>query len=369
MAQEQISVVDADGHLVESIPELAEFMDPDMRKVALNPSRNRQGVFPSLDGLHYPRRQSAPGGPEGETEPRVNASDHRMGSGEDWFAFLEKAGVEQAVMFTSEGLSVGFIQLSEYAERLCQAYNNYVYNRYKMVSDRLHPVALIPMQDIDMAVRELRRAVLDLGLPGAMLPSTGLPLHLGHQYYWPLYEEAARLGCALGVHGGSNRGIGIDTFTDFTASHILHHPVPLMYAMTSLVCHGVLDVYPDLHVAFLEGGCAWLVCLLDRMDRDAEFFAGKAKRRLQDYLQSGQIMIGCEGDDESLAYLAKRVGIEAFAYSSDYPHEVDLPAAKRMIDRTIERSDLSRDEKVAVLRDNALRFFRLTAKAPVSARA
>jgi hypothetical protein len=36
----------------------------------------------------------------------------------------------------------------------------------------------------------------------------------------------------------------------------------------------------------------------------------------------------------------KQVGAEAFAYASDYPHEVDLVAAKQMIHETIERADL-----------------------------
>ena len=68
------------------------------------------------------------------------------------------------------------------------------------------------MQDVKEAAQELR-LVLDLKLPGAMLPSRGLPLHLGHDYCWPVYEEAANLACALGIHGGSSIGLGADTFT------------------------------------------------------------------------------------------------------------------------------------------------------------
>jgi hypothetical protein len=48
----------------------------------------------------------------------------------------------------------------------------------------------ISLQDIDEAVLELRRAVHQLGMAGAMLPSRGLPLDLGHKTYWPLYAEA-----------------------------------------------------------------------------------------------------------------------------------------------------------------------------------
>jgi len=42
----QYDVVDCDGHIVESIAELADYMDARTRQHALAGSRNRQGVFP-----------------------------------------------------------------------------------------------------------------------------------------------------------------------------------------------------------------------------------------------------------------------------------------------------------------------------------
>ncbi len=357
MASRTVPVIDSDGHLMESIPELAEYMDPDLRREALKPHRNRQGVFPSLDGIHYLREVE---GDDVKKREYVTASDGRPGSGEDWAAFLDKAEIEEAVLFTTEGLSVGFIQHTDYAARLCRAYNDYVADRYRRLDSRLHPMALIPMQDVQAAVAELRRAVKELDLPGAMIPSTGLSLHAAHEYYWPVYAAAADLDCALAFHGGSNRGIGIDSFTDFNASHILHHPVPLMYALVSLVCEGVLDRHPTLRVAFMEGGCGWLVPLLDRMKRNEEYFdTRETKRGLPEYIARGQILIGCEGEDESMPYVIERAGVEAFAYSSDYPHEVDLIDARRQIDETLERADLTRDQQAAILGGNARRFFHL----------
>src|SRR5262249_13856095 len=136
-------VIDCDGHLIDSIPEMAEYMDKDLRHAVLNPSRDREGVFPSLDGFHGPRLGGR-GGPDGR--PYVTASDFRKGSGEDFLAFVEKAGLEQAVMFTSEGLSVGFIQAEQYAVQICRAYNDYVHDRFRRLSDSLYPMALIPFQ-------------------------------------------------------------------------------------------------------------------------------------------------------------------------------------------------------------------------------
>jgi len=95
---------------------------------------------------------------------------------------LEKAGVSETVLFPSEGLSVGFFQQADYAVRVCRAFNDYVAERYRKVDKRLYPMGLIAMQDVKEAVKELRRLVLELKLPGAMLPSRGLPLHLGHDY-------------------------------------------------------------------------------------------------------------------------------------------------------------------------------------------
>ena len=49
----------------------------------------------------------------------------------------------------------------------------------------------------------------------------------------------------------------------------------------------------------------------------------------------------------------------AFAFASDYPHEVDLVSARTMIDETLKRTDLTQDQKAAVLGGNAKRFYRL----------
>ena len=352
----EISVVDADGHLIESIPEMAEYMVPEAKDYALNPPRNRAGRV----SLH--RRHALPGdrgNDRGEPhQPGQSQRRARPGSGEDIFEFVKKAEITDSVLYATEGLSLGFIQQPSYAVKVCRGYNDYVTERYRGISKRLHPIALLPMQDPKAAAAELRRCVKELGLLGGMLPSTGLDLHLGHEFYQPVYEEAAELGCVLGIHGGSNRGVGLDSFSSRLGSRLLHHPLPLMIALVSFIYHGWFDRYPTLKVAFLEGGCAWLTCIADRMERDAEL-EGLSCRPLPEYIASGQILIGCEGNDASLPYLAGRVGIEPFAYSSDYPHEVDLPAARKMIAETRNHTELSEGDKAGVLGDNARRFYGL----------
>jgi predicted TIM-barrel fold metal-dependent hydrolase len=230
-------------------------------------------------------------------------------------------------------------------------------------------MALIPFQDPAAAVQELRRVVKDLGFVGAMVPSTGLPLHLGHEYYWPIYQAAQELDCALGVHGGSAKGFGMDSFTVFRATAGMHHSIPLLIGLSALHGHGVLDRYPELRIGFFEGGCAWLTCLLDRLDRAEEVTGRQGAGSFRDALTSGRILIGCEGNDGSLPYLAHRVGAEPFAWASDYPHEVDLIAARHMIQETVDHPELTEREKAAVLGENARRFFKLPVRAAAAANA
>lgn len=357
-------IIDADGHIIESADEMLEFLDPAIQQTIAGQGvlgqalgLSNRSLFGTLDGLHF---SDVSGGflSASSARPRVNASEHRTGSADDWIALLDKSPIERSVLYTTEGLQVGRLRNNDYAVSICHAYNDYVGVRYRAADERLHPMGILPMQDPRRAALELRRCVEELNLPGAMVPSTGLSLHLGHEYYWPVYEEASRLGCVIAIHGGSNAGIGIDSFTDITPSNIVHHPVPLLYAFVSFVYDRVFEQFPDMRVAFLEGGCAWLALALDRIERAAEF-SGAPPRPIDEYLASGTVLIGCEGVDPTLPYLAGRVGIEPFAYSSDYPHEVDFQAAMGEIDETLENETLSQADIEAVLGSNARRFYRL----------
>jgi predicted TIM-barrel fold metal-dependent hydrolase len=229
-------------------------------------------------------------------------------------------------------------------------------------------MALLPMQDVDEAVVELRRAVKELGMVGGMLPSRGLPLDLGHKSYWPVYAEAERLGCALGVHGGAHHGMGLDTFETFVPIHGLGHPLSLIIAFTGMVYHGVFDQFPGLRMGLLEGGAGWVTFWMDRLDRSHSYhielnLRGKYKgpspdRRPSDYIKSGQVFIGCEGNEAGLPYQIQRAGNQHFLFASDFPHEIGPDDILHEIEEVME-APLRDEDKRAVLRENARRFYQI----------
>ena len=115
-------------------------------------------------------------------------------------------------------------------------------------------MALVPFQDVPEAVKELRRAVNELKLPGVMLPAVGLRLPLGHESFWPIYQEAEKLDCMVGIHA-TVRGphyFAADMFDQFIEVHTLSHSFAQMMQCTSMMFRGVFDQFPKLRVAYME---------------------------------------------------------------------------------------------------------------------
>ncbi|NIO07170.1 MAG: amidohydrolase family protein, partial [Deltaproteobacteria bacterium] len=70
----------------------------------------------------------------------------------------------------TQALAYGKIVSLDYAVESSRAYNDWLYETYLKFNPRFKGMALIPMQDPDEAVKELRRAVTELGMLGGMMP-------------------------------------------------------------------------------------------------------------------------------------------------------------------------------------------------------
>ena len=73
--------------------------------------------------------------------------------------------------------------------------------------------------------------------------------------------------------------------------------------------------------------------------------------------------MGIEGGESDLAYAIKVAGEQAFMFSSDFPHEVNVQTVRKEIGELREREEISEAAKQAVLRGNAARFYKLDSPA------
>jgi predicted TIM-barrel fold metal-dependent hydrolase len=142
---------------------------------------------------------------------------------------MDKGGVSTAVLYPTNGLSVGWIREPDVAVAYSKAWNDFCAEEFQKVSPRLKCVALVPFQDVPEAVKELRRAINELKLVGLMLPAVGLRLPLGHESFWPIYEEAEKLDCMVGVHA-TVRGPHLFRRRHVRSVHRSAHAVPFLRA-------------------------------------------------------------------------------------------------------------------------------------------
>lgn len=350
-------IIDGDGHLNEDEAGIHARLESPYREMVRLGS-----VFPPLDHQHSGRAVEIP--PQRDGRPDVGP--------EGWLDFLAGAGIEWTVLYPTRALAYGKIVSLDYAAAVCRAYNNWLSDTYLKFDPRFKAMAIIPMQDPAEAAKELRRAVTELGMMGAMLPSNGLAQPLGSKTYWPVYEEANRLGCCLAVHGGCHDRFGMDHVNLYVPVHALGHPWGLTLNCAHILYNGIFDRFPRVRMAFLEGGIAWLLLLLERLHASHETHfqyipPGEYGIREGDdpaayikaLIEKDRLYIGIETEELTLPFAIKIVGNKPFLYSSDFPHEVTLKSCKHDIAELMESEEISADDKTAMLYRNAERFYRL----------
>lgn len=185
---------------------------------------------------------------------------------------------------------------------------------------RLSAVATLPMQDVDAAVRELRRAVLELGLKGAEIgPSVeGQPLDgpAGEA----VLSTAAELDVPLIIHPYY---VGSDpVLHDFYMTNLLGNPWQTTLCATRLILSGTLDRLPKLRILLVHGG-GYLPTAIGRLDHGARVrpelaqFSGDPS----DYLRRFHYDT-LTHDPTGLRHLIDQVGPDRIVFGSDTPFDM-----------------------------------------------
>lgn len=348
-------IIDGDGHVMEDVMAVTNRIPEELRQGALVKA---SGAYPQLDNLHTGSFTSPPGSFQ---NPGVKG----------WSEFLDSTGFSASVLYPTAGL--GFCRLvdPDLAAGLARAHNDWLYETYLQADSRLKGVALLPMQDPAAAVDELRHSIEDLGMPVAMLPPNGLRSPLGSKEYWPIYEEANRLGCALGIHGGAHQDLGLNYLEVFAGTHALGHPFGLAVQFVDLLVNRIFDRFPNVRFGFMEGGLAWFMLVAERLpgsygafrpvnrDRFLDVEGHDLHQYIADLIDSGRLYVGVEGDEPALGYAVKTFGRSPFVFSSDFPHEVNVDTIGEELEELTENEDLSSEDRHAILYSNAERFYKL----------
>jgi 2,3-dihydroxybenzoate decarboxylase len=268
---------------------------------------------------------------------------------------MDDEGIDvQIVSLTAPGVqSIGD---PDHAAKSATAANDSLAEMVSKAPTRFKAMAALPWINPDAAVRELERAVNELGAVGVMLNGHTNGAYMDDKAYWPIWEKAAELDVPVYLHpiqaqpwdncagypelAGPPWGWAFETGTHFWR----------------LVLSGIFDAYPSLTVILGHMG-EFIPFSLWRFDnRCAYFKQGRGLAYPPSYYAKTNMMVTTSGvcSDEALLCTQIALGSNNILFAVDYPYQFQAQAVK-----WIESAPISAYDRQLICHGNSERIFKL----------
>lgn len=327
-----LKVIDCDVHVQEtSFDELVGYMDPHWKNFARSASQFKQLMSISYAIVANGGVRKDSWGPNGEYP----------GSSVEFLKkqLLEEHGVNMAVLYPNGTFCLNSLPQDHWASAIGAALNDWLIDRWLSKDPRFKGTVSIAAADPKAAAREIDRVG---GHP--QMVQVGLAIHSPHrgygdEFYDPIWEAAVRnnLVCTFHVSlpGGQNKYHATGAQKYYGEYQSLNC-LTFQAQMASMVFGGVFEKFPDLKVAFVEGGFGWVPNMMYTMDthwKALRLETPWVKRYPSEYVKEHfwfgtQPFIESVEDHNNILKLIEMVGTDRLIYTSDYPHwEFDSPTA------------------------------------------
>ena len=215
-------------------------------------------------------------------------------------------------------------------------------------------IAMLPLIDTKLALKELDRAILDLGLKGLCMLSNVAGKMLDSDFLLPIYERAQQLGVPVFIH--PTTPLGAQVMQEWRLAIILGFEFDIVLSATRLAYSGILDRFPELNfvISHLGAGIPFLAGRIDRGYFDPTCGI-KTQKPTSEYLRD----LYCDTVSfyqPALAMAYEFYGASRMVLGSDFPLIIgDLPAAVP----SIEAMPIPKREKEKSLGENVIQLLKL----------
>jgi aminocarboxymuconate-semialdehyde decarboxylase len=218
--------------------------------------------------------------------------------------------------------------------------------------DRVTALGALPLQDPELATRELQDMMAGGELKGVEVAASVRGVFLGDDRFEPFWEAAESTGAVVFIHP-TTRGFDSPAFRDYYLWNTVANPLETATAGAHMVVAGVMERHPELRVLLAHGGGA-LLAVRGRL-RHAHGFQPQAKSRLRESPEDSIRRFYFDTlthDDALLRALIDYAGPDHVLLGSDYPFDM---GDQRHVD-TVRGLGLAPDVEAAILAGNAERL-------------
>lgn len=229
-------------------------------------------------------------------------------------------------------------------------FNDHIGETVNKSPKRFIGLGTVPLQDIDLAVREMERCVKELNMPGLEIGSNINGKNLSDKSFFPFYEAAEQMNCSLFVHPWEM--MGEDQMQKYWLPWLVGMPAETSRAICSMIFGGVFEKFPRLKVAFAHGGGSFpftIGRIEHGFDVRPDLVAIDNAINPRDYL--GRFWVdSLVHDKKAMDYLLDIMGNDKICLGSDYP----FPLGEHHPGKLIEKMKLSKKVTKQLLYKNAM---------------
>jgi aminocarboxymuconate-semialdehyde decarboxylase len=180
--------------------------------------------------------------------------------------------------------------------------------------------ATVPLQDPEMAVQEVRRAIQQLGMGGVEILTNVNGGGLDDPALEPFWEEVERLRVPMLIH--PNNVAGGERMGAFYLRNLIGNPTETAQAGARILFAGVLERYPDLKIILSHGGGA-LPNLIGRLRHGFEV-RPECRERAEHPIESLRRFYydTVVFEPVILRHLVEIVGIDQIVLGTDFPFDM-----------------------------------------------